>query len=516
MTELATAFDRLLEEAPDLDSAVTRAADRWPTRVAWRFDPGQTLTFAEVEQRSAGFAAGLATAGVAAGDRVGLLVGNRAEFPLAWLGLARLGAAVVALNPRYGPVDMTHLLRSAGCRAVLTTADRMADLIALAADVPGLQIVLDVATVEAAPNRGTGPVDATAIANVQFTSGTTGRPKGCLLSHRYWTTLAASLVAGFPRLDDRDVMLTAQPFHYVDPMWNVVAGLLAGAELVVLDGFHPSTFWEQVRRHRVTYFYCLAAMPTLLLATPPASTDTDHRVRLVQCSAVPPARHAEIEQRWGVPWFEAFGMTETGADLRVTDADHDELVGTGCVGGPAAHREVGILDPSGEPVVPGVVGELALRGPGMMDGYDGDREATDAAFRGGWFHTGDLAHTDAAGRVYLAGRLKDMIRRAGENIAAREVEDVLALHPAVTLVAAVAVADELRGEEVKAVVVADPQVADPRELAEFCAARLAPFKVPRYWEYRDTLPLTASNRVAKPALRTAQGMVFDRVDGVWR
>jgi crotonobetaine/carnitine-CoA ligase len=310
-------------------------------------------------------------------------------------------------------------------------------------------------------------------------------------------------------------MLTAQPFHYVDPQWNVVAALLAGAHLVALDGFHPTTFWGRVRAHQVTYFYCLAAMPTLLLATPPSTADAAHRVRAVQCSAIPIARHAELERRWGVRWFEAFGMTETGADLRVDDADHDALVGTGCVGAPAAHREVRVADPSGAALLAGQTGELQLRGAGMMDGYFGDPAATARSFDGGWFRTGDLAHLDDAGRVYLDGRLKDMIRRSGENIAAREVEEVLTTHPDVRLAAVVAVPDPLRGEEVKAVVVADPaRVPSPAELASYCAQRLAGFKVPRFWEYRDSLPLTASQRVAKSALGPATGPVHDvRPDG---
>jgi crotonobetaine/carnitine-CoA ligase len=346
--------------------------------------------------------------------------------------------------------------------------------------------------------------------NLQFTSGTTGRPKGCMLSHGYWITLARSLVLGFPYLSERDVMLTAQPFHYVDPQWNVVAALLSGAHLVALDGFHPTTFWDRVRGHDVTYFYCLASMPTLLLTTPPSESDRAHRVRAVQCSAIPVARHAELEQRWGVPWYEAFGMTETGADLSVGPTDHDALVGSGCVGTPNPHREARVTAADGQPLPAGQRGELQLRGPGMMDGYFGDPEATATAFDGGWFRTGDLAHLDDAGRVFLDGRIKDMIRRSGENIAAREVEEVLTTHPDVRLAAVVAVPDELRGEEVKAILVADPaRVPAPETLAAYCAERLAAFKVPRFWEFRESVPLTASHRVAKSRLGPPTGPVHD-------
>lgn len=468
----------------DLVSVLEAAARYRADRVAWTFDlgdgPAERLTYADVGARSASYAQALRERGIGPGDRVAVLLGNRAEMPLVWFALMRLGAAMVPLNVRYGPVDTEHVLRDSGARLVVTTAEH-ARVLEAVGDLP------DVVRVEELVADGTweqGPVDPDAVVNVQYTSGTTGRPKGCLLTHRYWTTLAGSMVAEFPHVSAEDVMLTAQPFHYVDPQWNVVTALVAGAQLVALDGFHPSTFWAKVREHEVTYFYCLAAMPTLLLRMPPDPLDRVHRVRAVQCSAIPTALHAELEDRWGVPWFEAFGMTETGADIRVGSDDHDVLVGSGCLGRPAAHREVRLVD-----------GELWLRGPGMMLGYLGH----ESPFReDGWFPTGDLARLDDAGRVYLTGRLKDMIRRSGENIAAREVEDVLLTHPSVRLAAVVGVPDEIRGEEVKAYVVAPGSSSD--ELDAWCRDRLAGFKVPRFWEFRDDLPLTASHRVEKAKL----------------
>lgn len=468
----------------DLVAVLDAAARYRGDRPAWTFDlgdgPAETLSYDDVATRSATYAQALRERGVGAGDRVAVLLGNHPEMPLVWLALMRLGAAMVPLNVRYGPVDTGHVLHDSGARLVVTSARHVAAL-------DGVDHRPEVALVEelvAEDAWEQGPVDPGAVVNVQYTSGTTGRPKGCLLTHRYWTTLGGSMVAEFPHVDAEDVMLTAQPFHYVDPQWNVVTALLAGAHLVVLDGFHPSTFWAKVREHQVTYFYCLAAMPTLLLRMPPDPLDRVHRVRAVQCSAIPTALHAELEERWGVPWFEAFGMTETGADIRVGSDDHDELVGSGCLGHPAAHREVRLVE-----------GELWLRGPGMMEGYLGHP----SPFReDGWFPTGDLARLDERGRVYLTGRLKDMIRRSGENIAAREVEDVLLTHPAVRLAAVVGVPDEIRGEEVKAYVVAPGTGSE--ELDAWCRERLAGFKVPRFWEFRDDLPLTASHRVEKAKL----------------
>jgi crotonobetaine/carnitine-CoA ligase len=505
-----------------LAEAVRTAAGRWAHRTAWTFDPGEQLTFGDVARLTAGYAAALRERGVRPGDRVAVLLGNEPAFPLTWLALSLLGAAMVPVNTRYQVADAGHVLRTCDASAIVA-GERFAGLLArLPGDLPAARRVLPAAEIAAeaarpgAPWPDSGDPDPAGTANIQFTSGTTGRPQGCVLSHRYWTTLAGSLVTEFPRLGEQDVMLTAQPFHYIDPQWNVAASLLSGAELVILDGFHPSTFWARVRARRVTYFYCLGAMPALLLRMPAGPDDHDHAVRAVQSSAIPPDLHAQLEQRWGVPWYETFGMTETGADLRVTDLDHDELVGTGCLGLPSAHRQARITGAGGEPAPAGQTGELELAGAGLMDGYFGDPAATAAAFRGGWFRTGDLAWMDAAGRVYHSGRLKDMIRRSGENVAAREVEDVLLTHPGIRLAAVTGVPDELRGEEVKAYYVPGgaSEIA-PAELARYCGQRLAAFKVPRYWQPAADLPRTDSERVAKKLLGGLAGPVFDVRTGSW-
>ncbi|MCP2252059.1 crotonobetaine/carnitine-CoA ligase [Prauserella aidingensis] len=499
---------------------VTTAAETWPDEPAWVFDDTtagarETLTFAEVDRRTRQLAAALAERGVTAGDRVAVMLPNRPEFPLLWLALARLGAAMVPVNTGYRELDGGHVIAHSGATLAVTSGE-FADLLRTVAPGTALREVLTTDELTAtgpAPEFTPTPETPT---NIQYTSGTTGAPKGCVLPHRYWTTLADDLATEFPAVSSDDVMLTAQPFHYIDPQWNVALGLRSGATLVVLDRFHPSTFWQKVRDHDVTWFYCLGLMPTLLLRMPESPADRDHRVRAITASAVPPELHAELEARWGVPWYEAFGMTETGGDIRMYPRDHDELVGTGCIGRPAAHREVIVADSDGTPVPRGAEGELLIRGTGLMHRYHDDPEATATAFRGGWFHTGDLARMDEAGRVFFVGRTKDMIRRSGENIAADEVERALLLHPAVTGAAVVAVADELRGEEVKAYVVLAEDV-DPEALAEFCEAKLARFKVPRFWSVVDELPMTPSERVAKGKLREGdqRAGAYDRKAGTW-
>ncbi|EID54984.1 ATP-dependent acyl-CoA ligase [Saccharomonospora xinjiangensis] len=505
----------------DLVGLLRHAATAWPDKDALVFDAtGERLTFADVADRVETLAGSLHALGVRRSDRVAVMLDNRPEFPLLWLALARLGAVLVPVNTNYRELDGEHVLAHSGARFAVA-GEQFAELLRTIAPKTSVERVLTPAELpegsepppyEPAPELPT---------NIQYTSGTTGAPKGCVLPHSYWTTLAGGLVSHFPNIGADDMILTAQPFHYIDPQWNVALGLASGATLVVLDRFHPSTFWEKVREYGVTWFYCLGLMPTLLLRMPPSDADRHHKVRAVSASAIPKNLHADLERRWGAPWFEAFGMTETGGDIRMYPGDHDDTVGTGCLGRPAPCREVMIADDLGRPVPRGQDGELLVRGVGLMHGYHDDPEATAAAFRGGWFRTGDIARMDEQGLVYYVGRTKDMIRRSGENIVADEVERALALHPAVRTAAVLGVRDDLRGEEVKALVVlTEGHDITPDELAEHCGTKLAYFKVPRYWAFVDSLPLTASERIAKGELRkagadTPEGS-YDRVEQRWR
>ncbi|OKJ97634.1 ATP-dependent acyl-CoA ligase [Amycolatopsis sp. CB00013] len=506
-----------------LSGLTTRAAAIWPDKTAWIFDAtGESFTFADVDARSTEYARALLDLGVTPGDRVAVMLRNQPEFPLLWLALAKIGGVLVPVNTGYREFDGAHVLRHSGARFAVV-AEEFLELLGKIAPETSLERVLTPGEL-AAPRDGAWMTfwsEGERPVNIQYTSGTTGAPKGCVLPNRYWTTLAISLATDHPSVGADDVILTAQPFHYIDPQWNVALGLAGGATLVVLDRFHPSTFWEKIREHGVTWFYCLGLMPTLLLRQPESELDKAHQVRAICASAIPRDLHAALEARWGAPWFEAFGMTETGGDIRMYPADHEETVGTGCLGRPAPTREVMIADADGKPLPRGETGELLIRGVGLMHGYHDDPEATRRAFDGGWFHTGDLATMDGEGRVYYVGRTKDMIRRSGENISADEVERALQLHPAVKLAAVIAVPDDIRGEEVKAYLVLDENEGhrcEPAELAEFCSAKLAYFKVPRFWTIVTELPMTPSERVAKGELKKAEDLragSWDRTTESW-
>jgi crotonobetaine/carnitine-CoA ligase len=468
------------------------------------FQDGTALSYADFGDLVARTRGLLASRGVRPGARVALMLKNSLFYPAAWLGVTTLGAVAVPVNSRSGTDDAGFLLRHSG--SVLAVCDTATAPVAREAAGEGVPLIEVEAedhrpdVVLSAEPRPAEPADPRTLANVQYTSGTTGFPKGCLLTHGYWQRMGA-VAAKLFALTERDRILTAQPFSYIDPLWNVVSVLQAGAHLVVCDGFHPSTFMRTVSERRITVFYCLGVMPTLLLKQPQAPHDRDLALRKVMCSAIPPQLHEEIERRWGVPWIEAFGMTETGINIAVADEDHEALVGSGSIGKALGHCEVSVADEEGHPVPPGHTGELRLRGLGFMEGYLDDREATARFFRDGWAHTGDLVEMDDRGFILFRGRRKEMIRRGGENVSQAEVEFALRAHADVFDCAVAPVPDDSLGEEGKAYVVLLPgRPADPGVLRAFLATRLASFKVPRYWEFREDLPRTPSERIAKGLL----------------
>jgi crotonobetaine/carnitine-CoA ligase len=425
----------------------------------------------------------------------------------------------VPVNSKVLDADLVHILRDSGATHVVTVAP-LAELVDRATGELGADVTTIVLGSDASPSEwerylsrpvahGVVEVRDDDLANLQYTSGTTGLPKACMLSHRYWLDFGSILADSWGVRDD-DVDLTAQAFSYVDPMWNVSLCLVAGIPLVILPRFSASRFWSDVRANGVTFFYCIATMPVYMFAQPADAADRDNKVRFVYCSAIPKHLHRAFEERWGQPWRETYGSTEMGCDT-VAPVDDDASVGTGSVGRLVATKEARLVGPAGQDVGDGEVGELWVRGRPAMKGYWNNPEATAAVLDAdGWFHTGDLAHRDARGDYYLAGRVKEVIRRGGENISAAEVESVIATFDGIELAAVIGLEDEALGEEVKAFVQpTSGRQVDPAELHAYLSARIARFKVPRFIAVSPSLPLTVSEKVAKNHLRQ------DRTTPTW-
>jgi crotonobetaine/carnitine-CoA ligase len=495
---------------------------------------GATISYGAINRRVNRIANGLRTKGVAHGDRVGVMLPNGVEFPVTWLAIAKLGAVMVPINTGYKEHDLAYILSDSEAETLVIHEDFLAVFENIRRRVGSLKRVVVLGHApdgtesfremeeEASPDFAIMGVGEDDLMNIQYTSGTTGFPKGCMLTHRYWMLLGSQLseISGM-RPDDVD--LTVQPFYYMDPQWNTVLCLVNGIPLVIVPRFSPSAFWQIVKEHGVTFVYVIGTMPYYLLnQDEDPELEQNHALRVVYCSGINPQHHELFERRWNVPWREAFGMTETGCDL-IVRVDDDERTGSGALGDPFPGKEVKVIDGEGKELAAGGAGELVIKGEPMMLGYWNKPDATARTIRDGWLHTGDLAVRDERGDIRLVGRIKDMVRRTGENISCTEVESVLVDHGSVAVAAVVPVPDQLRGEEVKAYLLLREGIAaadvDPEEIIAFCKQRLAQFKIPRYIEFVDELPRTPSERVEKHKLIEGKADLrigsYDAVQGGW-
>jgi crotonobetaine/carnitine-CoA ligase len=513
-----------------LDEAAAEAG----AHMAWNFfEIGETVSYAGLRRRVNGLARALLAKGVRKGTHVAVMLPNIPALPLTWLALARLGAVMVPVNPSYSPREVAFVVNDSDSEYLIAHRDAMPVVEATLGDgsikLAAERIFIaggkgreafssweSLATDELEEFTPPEPVGHDDLMNIQYTSGTTGFPKGCMLTQRYWLT--SGKVNAFRDARRYERILASTPFFYMDPQWLLLMTFYQRATLFVAARQSGSRFLEWARTHRINF--CL--FPLILYKNPESPLDKENELVRVNVYGIPRDIHAKLEERFDLVAREAYGMTEVGSAFFMP-IEAEDMVGSGSCGQPSPFRECRVADTQGSSLPVGEVGELLIRGPGIMLGYYKNPEATAKAFHGDWFRTGDLFRQDEAGYFYIQGRIKDMIRRAGENIAAREVEAVLTGMADILEAAVVPVRDEQRGEEVKAYLVpqagaeAKPDLID-RVIAH-CSHNLAPFKVPRYLEIIAALPKTSSGKIAKqtlieqkPDLRSGS---YDRVAGKW-
>jgi acyl-CoA synthetase (AMP-forming)/AMP-acid ligase II len=511
--------------------AFAAAAQRWPDRpcvallaetaAAYDLQPGE-WTYAEGLARVEALRAAYARAGYGHGHRVGLLLENRPAFFWHWYALNGLGVSVVPINAELRSAELEYLVDHSEIALAVALPQRHAALRA-AAQAAGrpLALMAGGGTVPVAPfaaplaDRPIGELSECALL---YTSGTTGRPKGCILANRYhlhsgrWYAQIGGLAA---LRDGAERMLTPLPLVHMNAMaYSALAMVLTGGCLIVLDRFHPATWWASVRESRATVVHYLGVVPAMLMKAPPTADDRAHAVRFGFGAGADRALHAAFEQRFGFPLLEAWAMTETGAGAVVIANVEPRQVGSNCFGREGADVQVRLVADDGSEAAVGQPGELWVRHAGddprygFFAAYLKDEAATAEAWDQGWFHTGDIVQRDASGQLHFIDRRKNVIRRSGENISAVEVEGVLNQMPELKASAVAAVPDALRGDEVLACVVTHAPVpaAQRAALAErivrHALQRLAYYKAPGHVAFVDALPLTASQKIARGELKT--------------
>ncbi len=481
---------------------------------------GAEFSYTEARRIVLGLKSAYRAAGYGHGHRVALLLENRPEFLFHYLALNALGVSIVPVNPDYRHQEMLYQMDHSEADLAVSIGARVEDLERVADDREKPLPVVDAeAWPEALPRPGPPPHNTPpgrmSECALLYTSGTTGKPKGCILSNFYFLN-AGRWYAGIGGITSvepgRERLINPLPlFHMNNLGICATVMMLSGGCLIVPDRFHPKSWWRDVATTRATIMHYLGVMPPLLLNLPETSDERGHSLRFAFGAGIEPALHRVFEERFGFPLIEGWGMTETG---RITAAaEEPRQVDTRAMGRPREGLEALVVDDDDQPVAAGVDGELLVRCTvdeprrGFFSGYLKNEQATAEAWRGGWFHTGDVVRQSEDGMIFFVDRKKNIIRRSGENIAAAEVEAVLQANDRVAQVAVIAVPDKLREEEVMACVVLMPETeateggeAAARALVEWCNERLAYFKVPGWVLFVDSLPTTGTQKVQKTQL----------------
>ena len=466
-------------------------------------DSTSSLTNAEFHRDVHGLALALSAQGVEKGDVVAVLLPNCREVITTMYATWVLGAALTPINPALTDAEVTYQLTDSSTRVIV--GDERADRFAAAGTALGH---IDASTVHS-NSEPAGSTRAVATrsapddpALIVYTSGTTGRPKGCVLSHSNVDAMSSAIIATLRLTSDDCSLLVLPLFHCNGLIVGTVAPLRAGGRVHVGNRFSPDNFWRSIADVRPTYFSAVPTMYALLADRGPTVEDLS-TLRFAICGAAPmPVGLIDtVEKTFGIPIVEGYGLSECTVAATINPLDGPRKAGT--VGPPMAGIDVAIDSPEGPITTPGYIGEVLISGPTVMSGYLGLPEETERTIRDGWLHTGDVGSLDADGYLTLVDRLKDMIIRGGENIAPSEIEHVIQALPDVLEVAVVGSPDPIYGEVPTAHVVARTGTSiSPETVLDHCKQQLAKFKWPATVVVHPSLPKNSVGKISKRDLRT--------------
>lgn len=501
-------------EPPTVGALLAAQARREPGRALLLRPGSPPVTYGGLHERVAALGAEWTALGLEPGDRVAVILPSGLELAVTLLAIMAAGGVAVPLNNRLRPQELLSPLRDTAPRFLVTDGEGEAPAPELFAapvpcpsagwGAPGLEALRVAARREGqrapvAPHPAAAGPEAPAL--ILHTSGSTGRPKGAVLTHRNLLANAGQVVAAH-QLVPTDVALCVLPlFHINGLVVTLLAPLLSGGSVVLPRRFEASAFWGWVEAHGVTWFSAVPTILSRLLSEPPPRRDALARLRFARSASapLPTAVMEQFEARFGIPVIESMGMTEAAGQVTSNPLPPARRK-PGSVG-IAFGNQVRVVDDSGRPVDPGITGEVTVKGASVFGGYLDRPEADREALREGWLYTGDLGHLDAEGYLFLTGRRKEIINRAGEKIAPREIEEVLHRLPAVEIACAVGVPDALYGEEIAAFLgLRAGHTLQAAEVTAFCREHLAGFKVPRQIFFLDEFPRGPNGKVQRRGL----------------
>ncbi len=461
----------------------------------------------------------LRSLGVGKGDHVTLILPNGPEYLFCWFGLAKLGAVSVTVNTQIKGALLASLLEASDSKWVIISPEFIPQFEAIRFTNKGVEtLVVNTsakadnfdqplnALFENAPDAPPDDIPVTEDTDpliINLTSGTTGLPKLVRNSHRAYITAARDLASYYLEISEKDRIYSALPLYHANPqVYCILTALVASASVIVAPRFSASRFWEDVRKYNATAFSYVGAILPILLARPERSDDRDVPAGKCFGGGAPRDVYTAVSRRFGLEVLELYGMSETGTFNTINRPGKGRA---GSVGQIREGFDVRIFDDRDNELPPGKIGEIVIR-PNkpyiMFDGYYNSPEETVKCSSNWWFHTGDLGKVDEEGYYYFCGRKKEGIRRGGENISAYDIETVVSAHHAVAESAAFGIADAVMGEEIGVAIVLKPsQTASPQEIIAWCESRLPKFMLPRYLEFLEKLPKSATEKVQKGKLK---------------
>ncbi|MPY47557.1 acyl-CoA synthetase [Streptomyces acidicola] len=490
----------------------------WPARRA-RKTPHRTalihgdaaLTYADLYERTTRLAHALRGTGVRRGDRIAYLGPNHPSYLETLFAAGTLGAVFVPLNPRLAGPEIAHQLADSGAKALVHRPSHAGLVAGLPGDT-GVRTYIEVgaeyeALLAGAENEPIDqPVTHDDTCLIMYTSGTTGRPKGAMLTHGNLTWNAFNVLIDHDLVADERALVSAPLFHTAGLNMLTLPVLLKGGTCVLVETFDPAGTFDLIEQHRITFMFGVPTMFDQMARHERWARADLSSLRILTCggASVPTPLIARYQER-GLTFLQGYGMTEAAPGVLFLDAEH-AVSKAGSAGVPHFFSDVRVVRPDMTPVGIGETGEVVVRGPHVMPGYWGLPEETAAAFTDGWFRSGDVARTDEDGYVRIVDRIKDMIISGGENIYPAEIEDRILAHPDVAECAVIGVPDERWGEVPRAVVVPrDGATVNPDEVLASLAGRLARYKIPKSVVLTDELPRTASGKLLRAWVRERYG-----------